>query len=115
MGVVYITKKNTIKNMWAFSGIPRLPPPLSDPVPALPALQPFQTAREGRGPHPARASVLRGGGSGRRPWREGDPFCGNKLKGSLVGGFNPLKTYYCSQIGNLPQLGVKLKMFENKY
>ena len=30
----------------------------------------------------------------------------------LVGGFSPFEKYYCSQNGNLPQVGVKRKIFE---
>ena len=31
----------------------------------------------------------------------------------LVGGFNPVEKYYCSQNGNLPQVGVKIKNIGN--
>jgi len=31
---------------------------------------------------------------------------------NLVGGFNPFEKYYSSQNGNLPQIGVKIKISE---
>ena len=34
-------------------------------------------------------------------------------RGYLVGGFNPVEKYYCSQNGNLPQVGVKIKNIGN--
>jgi len=33
----------------------------------------------------------------------------------LVGGFNPSEKYYCSQIGNLPQIEVKIKNIGNHH
>ena len=34
-------------------------------------------------------------------------FKDREKKTHLVGGFNPVQKYYCSQIGSFPQVGVK--------